>query len=110
MLHYSCDLCKRPIDASTDVRHVVKIEVFQAVEDAGETGCCEGSSRADEADHLEEMQDLLATIDERDLEDDGIFDEGTRSLRFDLCDACRQRFLRNPLGIKPGKQLDFSQN
>jgi hypothetical protein len=31
-------------------------------------------------------------------------------MRFDLCDACRQRFVKNPLGVKPGKQLDFSNN
>lgn len=110
MLHYSCDICKRPIDATTDVRHVVKIEVFQAVEEAEEPGCCDGSSRADEGDHLEEMQDLLESIDERDLDRDDAFGDGTQSLRFDLCDACRQRFLRNPLGIKAGKKLDFSQN
>ena len=36
MLHYSCDICKRPIIAGTDVRHVLKIEVFPAVEDQ----CC----------------------------------------------------------------------
>jgi hypothetical protein len=43
-------------------------------------------------------------------EDDLPFDDGARSLRFDLCDACRQRFVKNPLGIKTGKQLDFSNN
>jgi hypothetical protein len=31
-------------------------------------------------------------------------------MRFDLCDDCRRRFVRNPLGIKSGKTLDFSQN
>ena len=110
MLHYSCDLCKRPIDAHADVRHVVKIEVFQAVEDVEEAGCCGAEARADEADHLEEMQDLLESIDDRDLDQDDPFGEGTHCLRFDLCDACRQRFLKNPLGMKTGKKLDFSQN
>ncbi len=111
MLHYSCDLCKRSIDQHADVRHVVKIEVFQAVEDAEDAGCCGADARADEeADHLEEMQDLLESIDDRDLEREGLMGEGTHSLRFDLCDACRQRFLKNPLGVKTGKKLDFSQN
>jgi hypothetical protein len=31
-------------------------------------------------------------------------------MRFDLCDACRQRFVKNPLGVKSGKTLDFSNN
>ncbi|MFN5757752.1 MAG: hypothetical protein ACK54F_10530 [Planctomycetia bacterium] len=110
MLHYSCDVCKRPINLHSDVRHVVKIEVFPAVEDVAaghaDTGCCDGA----EADHLEEMQELLESIDERSTDHDGLYDDGTRSMRFDLCDACRQRFVKNPLGIKSGKQLDFSNN
>ena len=58
MLHYSCDVCKRPIHPHADVRHVVKIEVFPAVED-DPCGCAELEDFGDEADHLEEMQDLL---------------------------------------------------
>lgn len=110
MLHYSCDFCKRPIDTATDVRHVVKIEVFQAVEESCESGCPDDDACGEQADHLEEMQDLLESIDDHDLDRDVLFNEGTQSLRFDLCDACRQRFLKNPLGIKTGKKLDFSQN
>lgn len=108
MLHYSCDICKRPINLHSDVRHVVKIEVFPAVEDvsAEQGGCCDGA----DGDHLEEMQELLETIDERSTDPDGLYDDGTRSMRFDLCEACRQRFVKNPLGIKSGKQLDFSNN
>lgn len=100
MLHYSCDLCKRPIDARSDVRHVVKIEVFPAVDDQSVEG-------AADADHLEEMQDLLEQLDEGDAT---ALEESARSMRFDLCDACRQRFVKNPLGAKNGKQLDFSNN
>ena len=107
MLHYSCDVCKRPIDPHADVRYVVKIEVFQAVEDAAAEGCCEAERAAEDADHLEEMQELLQRLDEQD---DSFMDDGTRSMRFDLCDACRQRFVKNPLGMKSGKQLNFSNN
>jgi hypothetical protein len=56
------------------------------------------------------MQELLESIDERSADQDGLFDDGTLSMRFDLCDNCRQRFVKNPLGIKSGKQLDFSNN
>ena len=110
MLHYSCDICRRPIDTHTDVHHVVKIEVFPAVEDVADQGGCDANAtqRQDEADHLEEMQDMLERLDEEDLEA-GLGD-GARSMRFDLCDACRQRFVKNPLGVKSGKQLDFSNN
>ncbi|MFM8734463.1 MAG: hypothetical protein ACKOC8_04630 [Pirellulales bacterium] len=103
MLHYSCDVCKRPITLGTDVRHVVKIEVFPAVEDQG----CSCPEAAGDEDHLEDMQELLERLDDDAIAD---LDDATRSLRFDLCDACRNRFVRNPLGVKQGKQLDFSQN
>ena len=83
MLHYSCDLCKRPIDSHSESRHVVKIEVFPAVEEVSPNECCDADCSAD---------------------------DGTRSLRFDLCEACRQRFVKNPLGSKSSKQLDFSNN
>jgi len=106
MLHYSCDVCKRPIDPQTGIRHVVKIEVFAAIEDDHECGCDGDASDADDGDHLEEMQELLERLDDVG---DGMGDE-TRSMRFDLCDDCRRRFVRNPLGLKKGKQLDFSQN
>jgi hypothetical protein len=53
------------------------------------------------------MQELLERLDEQD---DTFMDDGTRSMRFDLCDACRQRFVKNPLGVKTGKQLNFSNN
>ena len=52
--------------------------------------------------------DLLERLEEQDLA--AFLDDGTRSLRFDLCDACRQRFLRNPLGIQPNKSFTFSDN
>jgi hypothetical protein len=107
MLHYSCDVCKRPINSATDVRHVVKIEVFPAIDDQ-ECGCQDTDGAASDVDHLEDMQDLLECLDDGDTSG---LDDSTRSLRFDLCDACRQRFVKNPLGImKTGTQLDFSNN
>ena len=103
MLHYSCDICQRPIDAKAGGRHVVKIEVFPAIEDGQPCGC---ESEGSDADHLEEMQDLLERLDC----EDAVLDDATQSMRFDLCDVCRQRFVKNPLGVNRGTQLDFSQN
>ncbi|MBM4011191.1 MAG: hypothetical protein ACKO4Z_01295 [Planctomycetota bacterium] len=103
MLHYSCDACKRPIEAASGGRHVVKIEVFPAIED----GPCPCDGDHDDADHLEDVQDLLERIDEGDIED---LEEATRSLRFDLCDDCRRRFVKNPLGVRVGKKFGFSNN
>lgn len=106
MLHYSCDMCKRPIDTCCEARHVVKIDVFQAIDDSGDG--CGGGVDGDDFDHLEDVQDLLQRIDEQDLE--MLEEEATRSLRFDLCDECRRAFLKNPLGSKSAKSLNFSNN
>jgi hypothetical protein len=108
MLHYSCDVCKRPIDPRADVRHVVRIEVFPAVDDAALACCGDDHDCEADADNLETMNELLETVDVDDV--DGCRDEAAKSMRFDLCDACRQRFVKNPLGTKTGKQLDFSNN
>lgn len=108
MLHYSCDICKRPIDTHSGMHYVVKIEVFPAVEDIADHGCCDGNGQQDDADHLDDMQDMLERLDDEELAA-GLSD-GARSMRFDLCDCCHQRFVKNPLGVKPGKHLDFSNN
>ncbi len=107
MLHYSCDVCKCPIDTQAEVRHVVKVEVFSAVDDES-CNTLGVPGRNEDSDHLEEMQDFLERLDDQECL--SLLDDGTVSMRFDLCDACRQRFLRNPLGIKTPKNLNFSQN
>ena len=107
MLHYSCDFWQRPIDPAVGIRHVVKIDVFPAVDSQSDKSCTpESESLGD--DYLDDMHDLLERLEEQDLA--AFLDDGTRTLRFDLCDACRQRFLRNPLGIKSHKSFTFSDN
>ncbi len=89
------------------MRHVVKINVFPAVDSQKDENCTpETESLGD--DHLDDMHDLLERLEEQDLA--AFLDDGTRALRFDLCDACRQRFLRNPLGIQSNKSFTFSDN
>jgi hypothetical protein len=51
MIHHSCDLCKRTIDTEQDVRYVVKMEVYAALDPAlDETD--------NDRDGLQEVQDL----------------------------------------------------
>ena len=57
MLHYSCDFCQRPIDPAVCIRHVVKINVFPAV-DSNDKSCL--LSTLD--DHLDDMDDLLERL------------------------------------------------
>ena len=107
MLHYSCYFCQRPIDPAVCIRHVVKINVFPAVDSQNDESCSHESESLGD-DHLDDMHDLLERLEEQDLA--AFLDDGTRSLRFDLCDACRQRFLQNPLGIQSNKSFTFSDN
>lgn len=108
MLHYSCDMCKRPIDTHDEICHVVKIEVFTAPDDCESSHDGIDDAAARDADHLDDVQDLLERLDEGMV--GSALDDDTRTLRFDLCTECRRRFLRNPLGAKTGKKLDFSNN
>ena len=101
MIRYSCDLCKRDLDAQHDLRYVVKVEVFAAMDSAGED---------DDNDHLQEIQDILERLD--DAEDDEIGEAVCQQLRFDLCPECRSKFVKNPLGREnfAAKVVGFSKN
>jgi hypothetical protein len=102
MIHYSCDLCKRPIDAEEDLRYVVKIEVYAAIDPV------EVDAGADDRDHLQEMQEILQRMEEAGS--DAVGDDVYQQLRYDLCPECRKKFTKNPLGREAAKQFDFSKN
>jgi hypothetical protein len=106
MIHYSCDLCKRLIDPEVDLRYVVKMEVFAAVDpvEADQNGV----NQEDDRDHLQEMQEILQRMDESD--GDAVSEEVYQQLRFDLCPECRKKFAKNPLGREASKHFDFSKN
>lgn len=99
MIQYSCDLCKRPLDPQDDLRYVVKMEVYAALDPV---------ELDDDTDNLQEIHEILERLD--DVTSDQIGDDVCQQLRFDLCPECRKRFLKNPLGRKLVEQFDFSQN
>ena len=102
MIRYSCDLCKRELDSKHDLRYVVKMEVFAAMDTA--------TDEDDDNDPLQEIQDILASLD--DAEDNEIGEEVCQQLRFDLCPECHEKFLKNPLGHANfvAKVVGFSEN
>jgi hypothetical protein len=100
MVHHSCDLCKRLIDPEDDLRYVVKIEVYAALDPVD-------VAADDDRDNLLEMHEILERMD--DTESDAVGDDVYQTLRFDLCRDCRRRFLRNPLG-RESKKFNFSTN
>jgi hypothetical protein len=104
MIRYSCDWCKRELDSQDDLRYVVKIEIFAALDPAAT------DSDEDDRDHLEEIQDILERME--DSASDQIGDDVYQQLRFDLCPECRRKFIKNPLGRKSAvaKAFKFSTN
>ncbi len=102
MIRYSCDVCKRDLNPQFDLRYVVKMEVFAAMDTGG--------SEDDDSDHLQEIQDILERLE--DDESDDIGEEVCQTLRFDLCPECRSRFVKNPLAREnlAAKAVGFSKN
>ena len=102
MIHHSCDSCKQIIDPRENLRYVVRMEVYAAMEPV------ENEDSDDDRDHLAEIQDILECVD--DADSDRIGDDVYQQLRFDLCPECRKKFLSNPIVREPSKQLNFSEN
>ena len=101
MIHYSCDLCKRLIDAEDDLRYVVKIEVYAALDPV------EVDTNGDDRDHLQEMQDILQRMEEEGSDEVG--EDVYQQLRFDLCPECRKKFVKNPLGREARQAIRLQQ-
>ncbi len=102
MIHYSCDICGKPLHADKDVRYVVKVEVYGIYE--------EDDFDEDEdvfEDELDELEDL---DDEIDAEMEEFEDGEYKTFRFDLCSECHNKYLQNPLFIKSGRKPRFSEN
>jgi hypothetical protein len=102
MIHFCCDVCQRTIDSENELRYVVRMEVYAALDSAAD------HEDASDRDHLEEIQDILQRVE--DEENDRIGSDVYQQLRFDLCPECRVRFLKNPLAREAIKQFDFSPN
>jgi hypothetical protein len=101
MIHYTCDMCKRELDPTEDLRYVVKMEVYAAMDPAGDAA-------DDDRDHMEEIQEIIARIE--DDNDPNLGEDVYQQVRFDLCPECRRKFLKDPLGLEPAKAFQFSAN
>ena len=89
MIRYECDKCGTKLMANDPNRFIVRLEVYAA---AGHVDL-DDASETDVRSQLESTLDQLRRADPDDMED-----KTYRSLRFDICDACRREVLRNPLG------------
>ena len=102
MIHYSCDLCKRPLDPENELRYVVKLEVYAAFDPLAV------DDSEDDRDNLQDLHEVLERME--DAVDGQIGDEVYQQMRFDLCPECRTKFVKNPLGRKTVEKYDFSKN
>jgi len=107
MIHYTCDRCKREIDPTEQARYIVQIDIRPVREESF-------AQFADEVDHLHELHEMLETVHHNDngyqLNDVAASEEVTQPGPFDLCPACYQQFLKNPLGRETSFALGFSNN
>ena len=94
----TCDLCGCDLLAA-DIRYVVKIEVYAAYD------VQELTDKDLERDIEGEMKDLIAAIEDGDLDEDEIHETVYKDLTFDLCARCQRSFLDSPLG-KAAATLD----
>jgi len=102
MIHFSCDLCHRALDPRQDLRYVVKLEAYAAMEPLD----CEEIE--DDRDHLLEVHEILEHLD--DEQDELIGEDIYVRRQFDLCPDCYRKFNKNPLGREAAAQMNFSQN
>ncbi len=101
MIHYTCDSCKRQIDPESELRYVVRLEVYASLDPVED-------ELQDERDHLQEVQEILERMD--DAQDPQIGDDVYHHARYDLCSECRKKYVKNPLARPTAHHLDFSQN
>ncbi len=102
MIHYSCDRCKREIDAENDLRYVVRIEIESVMNPVHD------DEPADDRDHLLEIDEILERMDAAESAEIG--DDVYQKRRYDLCPACFRKYVQNPLGKERKPSLGYSQN
>lgn len=105
MIHCNCicDICKCSIDLEHELRYVIRIEAYAALDDAD-------AAIDDDRDYLAEIHDVLEGLDEMDANGERLGDDVYKQFKFDMCADCRKKFLEDPLGRRLAQQLDFSKN
>ena len=98
MLHFSCDMCGRPL---SDERFVAHIEIRPAFDP-------DEIKEADlDVDHLQQVAEI---IEDNETNGDDTAGSEPKQFRFDLCHECLQRYAQDPLGRESVRRLNFSEN
>jgi len=102
MIHYTCDLCGKPLLADEDTRYVVQVEVYAAYDPMEIT---EADLAEDKSEEVQELLDEMADMDAEQLED-----QVHKTFRFDLCQACQARYVQDPLSRGANRRVPFGNN
>ena len=102
MIHFTCDLCGKTLDAADDTRYVVKVEVYAAYDPM------EVSEEDLREDRSGEMRDLLAEME--DLDPEELESQVYKTFRFDLCPTCHEAYLKDPLAQQARLRARFGSN
>jgi hypothetical protein len=102
MIHFTCDRCKRVIDAEQELRYVVRMEIEAVMDPVHE------EEPQDDRDHLLEIDEILERVDAS--ESDALGDDIYQKRRYDLCPQCFRKFNNNPLAREKKAALGFSHN
>lgn len=99
MLHFTCDLCGKPLG---DERYVAKLEVYPAFDPN------ELTEEDLDSDNLDAVAEMLT-----EMEQNGTpypLEETNHLFRFDLCPHCRKKYVSDPLHREALRRLNFSEN
>lgn len=102
MIHFTCDMCGKEMPESEKDRHIVRIDVRPA------NSAWEITEEDMEEDNLEKVSQLLKAQEQESVSADPV--TGPERFQLDLCGACRERFLENPLRTHAANKFDFSKN
>lgn len=100
MIHFSCDLCGKDLATTGEARFVVKIAAYAGFDPDQLT------DDDLDADGLEEVAKALR--DEATLGEPEADPSSSKGFRFDLCPACHEKFVKDPLGKELARSFDFS--
>lgn len=98
MQHFTCDLCGKDIRPGDDQRYVVRMEAYAAYD----------PNELTEADLDEDNMQTISELLENHEEDAEELTATQKNMKFDLCQDCHRKFLRDPLNKK--QKLHFSKN
>ncbi|HET6441794.1 MAG TPA: hypothetical protein VFH53_05395 [Phycisphaerae bacterium] len=102
MIHYTCDMCGKPLLADEDTRYVVKVEVYAAYDPMEIT---DADLAEDKSEEVQELLEQMADMDAEQLED-----QVHKTFRFDLCLACQARYVQDPLSRGASRRVPFGNN